>query len=925
MRSGVFSMQNQDIYFKAFHAADIGTCITDKNGLFVEVNNAYCKIYGYKREELIGKHFSMVVPIDNRQTASKLHDDFFTSENEIPQEWLVQRKDGRLLNIFVSAGLIVSDNQERYKVTKVTDISDLKSKEQLILRMGRIIDQVNHEIFMVEPDNFQIIQANKGARENLQYSEHELKKMYPWDLTPEVSRSHYISHLNALIDKKQKWISFETSHCRKDQTTYPVEIKIQYVSSDLSNIFIFIVQDISERKAILSQLIQNEIQLKEAQKLARIGSWNWDIVSHKISWSDETYRIFGLDPNKISIDYQKYISMIHPEDRKKLRHAIDQTLKYGHKYSVEHRIVMGDGTIRYVHGLGDIEYDHQGNPFRMFGTVRDLTKEKQTQKSLKTFNALLEQSIHIIFITAPDGTIVFVNPTFEKLTGYVSDEIIGQKSDILISTETEREVLQSMWETVDSGKTWQGVIKNKKKNGQIFWANVLITPIHDESNEIINHLSIHEDITRQMQSIEKAQYLESFDRVTGLFNRSCFIDTLAQKLASSDNLSMLLIQLSDYKLINDAYGVNFTDNYLRAVIQLIQKICQSYSTPQAMGRVSEATLGFVFDLDNIQTLIDMIPDLMHQVSTYGFSKNSVSTSLAIGIVCQKDTDRSSDDFVRKAFIALNIAKKRGRNTWHLFHGVDLQDNSVSSLFKQKEWILPALNEDRFEPWFQPILDLKDNEIHHYEALARMRDLNGNIILPGAFIPAAEQLGLIGDIDKIIAKKTIDCQKELDREGRTLSFSMNISGKNLGDAQLLSFLQETIKTSSADPRGIIFEITETAAINDLKAATQFIKELKNMGCKFSLDDFGVGFTSFIYLRELNVDFIKIDGMFVRNLHEDKEDQSIVKAIAMIAKEMNILTIAEFVETKKTLLMLKQFGIDYAQGYLIGKPSPKVIYK
>ena len=923
--SGVSIMQNQDLYFKAFHAADIGTCITDKHGLFVEVSNAYCKLYGYAREELIGKHFSMVVPPQNRQAAKKLHDDFFVNKEEMPQEWVVQRKDGKHLNIFVSAGMIKSDNNKQYKVTKVTDISELKSKEQLITRMGRIIDQVNHEIYMVDPDSFQIIQANKGARDNLQYSETELKNMFPWELTPEMTKKHYISNLKNLKEGKQKWISFETFHCRKDISVYPVEIKIQYVSSDSSTIFIIIVQDITERKEILSQLIQSEIQLKEAQKLAHIGSWNWDIVSNTISWSDETYRVFGLDPKKTTIDYQKYIQMIYSEDRDHLRQAIDQTLKHGHKYSVEHRIVMGDGTIRHVHGLGDIEYDHQGNPVRMFGTVRDLTQEKQTQKSLKTFNALLEQSIHIIFITEPDGTIVYVNPTFEKLTGYVSDEVIGQKSDILVSTQTDQHVLASMWNTIVSGKTWQGKVKNKKKNGQIFWADVLITPIHDESNNIINFLAIHEDISKQMLSLEKAQYLESFDRVTGLFNRSCYMKTITQKLPSTNTYCMLLIQLTDYKLINDAYGVNFTDDYIRAVIQLIQKICQSYSSPQIMGRISEATFGFVFDIDNTKPLVDMISDMIHQVSTYGFSKNSVNSSLAIGMVYQKDTDHSSDDFVRKAFTALNIAKKKGRNNWHLFQESDLQDNSISSLFKQRELILPALKDGRFETWFQPILDLKDNEIHHYEALARMRDLNGNILLPGSFIPAAEQLGLIGDIDRMIAQKTIIYQKKLLDAGNPLAFSMNISGKNLGDEQLLSFLQETIQSSSADPTGIIFEITETAAINDLKAATHFIKVLKNMGCKFSLDDFGVGFTSFIYLRELNVDFIKIDGMFVRNLHIDKEDQSIVKAIAMIAKEMNILTIAEFVENKKILLMLKQFDIDYAQGYLIGKPSPNVIHE
>jgi len=916
-------MRNKNIYYQAFHAADIGTCITDINGMFVEINHAYCKIYGYKREELIGKHFSMVVPPENRQAAQQLHDVFFDNEQELPQEWVVMRKDGTYLNIFVSAGMIITDSQDKYKVTKVTDISDLKSKEQMITRMGRIIDQVNHEIYMVDPINFQIIQANKGARDNLKFSENELRNMYPWDLTPEMSKGSYISYLSTLIDKKQKWISFETFHCRKDHSTYPVEIKAQYISSDFSDIFIFIVQDITERKEILSQLIQNEIQLKEAQTLSGIGSWNWDVVSRQITWSDETYRIFGLDPQKTSLDDTKYFSMIHPADRHIFRQAVDQTLNHGKKYSVEHRIVMTDGTIRHVHGLGDVEYDDQGNPVRMFGTVRDLTQEKQTQKSLKTFNALLEQSIHIIFITEPDETIVYVNPTFEKITGYLSDEIIGQKPDIFISTQTDQKVLQSMWNTIVSGKTWHGMIKNMKKNGQIFWVNALITPIHDESNRIINYLGIHEDISEQMLSLEKAKYLESFDRVTGLLNRTSFMTKLSKTLDSNQPLIMLLIQLSDYKIINDVYGVNFTDDYIRAVTQLIQKICQGHRPPQMNGRVSEATFGFIFDLESKASLIDMLPDMIHQVSTYGFSKNSVSSSVIIGMVVQIDSDTSPDNLVRNAFTALNIAKKRGPNSWHLFQKSDLEDNAVSSLFKQKEIILPALKDSRFEPWFQPILDLKINEIHHYEALARLRDLEGNIVLPGSFIPAAEQLGLIGDIDKTIAQKTIIKQKALHGDGYRLSFSMNISGMNLGDEQLLSFLQETIKSSAADPRGIIFEITETAAINDLKAATHFIKVLKNMGCKFSLDDFGVGFTSFIYLRELNVDFIKIDGMFVRNLHEDKEDQSIVKAISMIAKEMNIRTIAEFVEHKKTLLMLKQFDIDYAQGYLIGKPSPKVI--
>jgi EAL domain-containing protein (putative c-di-GMP-specific phosphodiesterase class I) len=266
------------------------------------------------------------------------------------------------------------------------------------------------------------------------------------------------------------------------------------------------------------------------------------------------------------------------------------------------------------------------------------------------------------------------------------------------------------------------------------------------------------------------------------------------------------------------------------------------------------------------------------------------------------------------------AKGLGKNRCHLFSTEDQDIQNVHSRLKQKERILKALEEDRFEPWFQPILDLSDRQIHHYEALARMRDEEGNIVLPGAFISIAEALGFIDAIDQRITAKTIVRQAELQRQGIDLSFAMNISGKNLGDEQLLEYLRHTIHESGATPAKLVFEITETAAIQDLRQAIMFINALKAMGCQFALDDFGVGFTSFVYLREMAVDFVKIDGAFIRRLHEHNSDQGIVKAITMIAGTMGIRTIAEFVEKDETLHLLEQFGVDYAQGFLIGKPEP-----
>jgi len=232
----------------------------------------------------------------------------------------------------------------------------------------------------------------------------------------------------------------------------------------------------------------------------------------------------------------------------------------------------------------------------------------------------------------------------------------------------------------------------------------------------------------------------------------------------------------------------------------------------------------------------------------------------------------------------------------------------------------ALAEDRFLPFFQPILDLHTNTVHHYEALARMRDDDGSILSPAAFIDIAERTGLIGAIDTAISTKTMERQI---KEGGDISFSMNISGKDMGDEHFLSSLKSAIKATGAVPERLVFEITETAAIHDLESAKTFIESLKSMGCKFSLDDFGVGFTSFVYLRELPIDYIKIDGSFIRKLPESRNDQLFVKAITDVARGMGIKTIAEFVEDERIMEYLRTFGVDYAQGYFIGKPAEDIL--
>ena len=204
----------------------------------------------------------------------------------------------------------------------------------------------------------------------------------------------------------------------------------------------------------------------------------------------------------------------------------------------------------------------------------------------------------------------------------------------------------------------------------------------------------------------------------------------------------------------------------------------------------------------------------------------------------------------------------------------------------------------------------------------MRDTNGGIILPSSFIDTAEILRLIAAIDRIIIRKTLLTQSNLLKQGKVFSFSMNLSGKDLEDKDLLEFLKSTIAKTGADTKYLIFEITEIAAVRDLDRAIKFIRELKSIGCSFVLDDFGVGFTSFKYLKEMGVDYIKIDGSFIRKLHETQSHHIFVKAMADVARGMGIKTIAEFVENEETVRILKEYGVDYAQDYFIGKPAPEI---
>jgi diguanylate cyclase (GGDEF)-like protein/PAS domain S-box-containing protein len=705
-----------------------------------------------------------------------------------------------------------------------------------------------------------------------------------------------------------------------------------------------IMSDITEHRKAEDALRARDEQLRKAQAIAHVGSWDWDIERGRLDCSEETYRIFGVDPLDRGAIYPVFWDAVHPDDKGRVAESMNTALSgegplsphspYSpcSPCSIDHRITLPDNTVRTVHQEADVYRDASGRAVRMVGTIQDLTEARKAEFELKKLSMAIEQSVNMVFITNSRGVIEYVNPMFEKVTGFAGVEAVGQTPRILSSGETPNVRYEELWSTILSGRTYRGVHKNRKKTGGHYWCNCIISPIRDEKGEITHFLSVQEDITEKMRSEERIEHLARYDGLTGLINRVRFLDLIAEWMDGPGALgaagALLIVDMDQFKFLNDTWGHATGDEFLRRAAKVLADAAKGASAalparpadgPMVARLGGDEFAVFLPSADEARCM-DLAERLRAAIAGFSFAEASISLTASIGAAMYPEHGRDPSTLFTRADAAVYRAKETGRNRCHFYRPEDHDLEKMHSRLAWKERILRALREDRFEPWFQPILDLRDGSVHHYEALARMRDEAGGVLLPGAFIDIAEKFGLVTSIDRMIVEKTLLVQSETRRQGKDIYFDVNLSGKDLGDEDFMAFIAATITKTEADPSRLIFEITETAAISDIALAAGFIKALKSLGCRFSLDDFGVGFTSFVYLKELGVDFIKIDGSFVKRLHESPDDQLFVKAMAEVARGLGIKSVAEFVEREDTVELLKKFGVDYAQGYLIGKPSP-----
>jgi len=694
--------------------------------------------------------------------------------------------------------------------------------------------------------------------------------------------------------------------------------------------------DVTARRRTEDALRQSEESLARAQAIANLGDWEWDIPGNGLRWSDEVYRIFGQQPQQFTTTYDAFLEQVHPADRQRVTDAVRAALTEDTPYRIDHRILLPGGGERIVHEQGAVIRNEAGEPVGMHGTVQDITERKQAEEMLfreKELAQVTLQSIgDAVITTDAEGRVVYLNPVAAVLTGWELEAARGHALEEVFAIINE----------ITGGKTQNPVAKVLREGRTIGLSNhtVLISrhgrryavedsaaPIRDQQGVTIGVVLVFHDVTKARELARKVTHQATHDPLTGLINRREFENRLSGLLDSARTEkrqhALLYLDLDQFKVVNDTCGHSAGDDLLRRLTQLLQVKVRE---PHTVARLGGDEFGVLLVGQGESGALAVADQLREAIQDFRFvwEHHTFVIGVSIGLVML--TPGRVDD-IHSALIAADtacyLAKDMGRNRVQIYQ---TGDAGVERRRGQIHWvsrITKAMEEGRFQLYRQAIRPVAHNAGgDHWEILLRMQDEHGEIIAPDAFLPAAERYNLMPSVDRWVIRNAFDAYRVLygNGERKLETFAINVSGASLGDDTFLRFIQDTMERLEVPPQVLCFEITETAAVANMSKAVSFIGKLKRLGCRFSLDDFGTGLSSFSYLKNFEVDYLKIDGAFVRDIVEDQVDYAMVEAIHRISRVMGIRTIAEFVENDQILAILQTLGVDFAQGYGIHKPEP-----
>ncbi len=573
--------------------------------------------------------------------------------------------------------------------------------------------------------------------------------------------------------------------------------------------------------------------------------------------------------------------------------------------------------VQVVTQLEDLQDDMQKNTALLLKKTAELQKERD-------FSTQLIDTAPIIVITQnAEGQVLSMNQEGLRELHLPIEEIIGKQFSALIP-ESETEHLQRLKQLRTQGKqqevNFSGRLAVKSEAATyIDWIHTTFRTSNPEQQAVV--LSLGVNVTERHLADEQLVWMATHDQLTGLSNRRHFQKELDSMLAIAERyheqVALFYLDLDQFKVINDTHGHHAGDELLQLITRILTKETRE---TDLLSRIGGDEFALVIPSATIEGVVQLANKLLSalRVIDYRINEQSHPISFSIGVAIYPQHGRTQQELLANADLAMYHAKKTGRSRYHIYSPEFEYQAVLTEQLRWKHVIEQALEENELVLFYQPILDIRHRKISHYECLLRIDKGDGKILMPADFIGHAEETGVIERLDRAVLKMAIDQHLAFQRIGSDARLSINLSGNSMNSLEILPYITELLALPGVNPELLIFEITETSAVSNFLSAKTLISELTELGCHFALDDFGVGFSSFYYLRSLPVDYVKIDGSFVRQMDINEEDKIFVKVLTEISQAFGKKIIAEFVENPNILTLLEELGVDYAQGYYISTP-------
>ncbi len=560
----------------------------------------------------------------------------------------------------------------------------------------------------------------------------------------------------------------------------------------------------------------------------------------------------------------------------------------------------------------------------VIGVARDITRHKETETSLLKLSSAIEQTADSVVITDTKGVIEYVNPAFEKITGFSREEALGKTPALVKSGRHDRAFYENLWSTIQRGEVFRAIFINRKKDGSLYYDEKTITPLRNGGGQITHFVSTGKDITERMQAQERLDHIAYYDALTGLPNRNLLHDRFSHALdrarSQGKRTAILLLNVDNFNAINNSLGHDVGDQLLKDVAGRLRASVREENTVARMGGDEFGVLlEDAGHADNAaRTAHKLVDDLARP---FLVGEHEIFISVSVGIAIAPADGSDADSLWKNADTAMHRAKEHGHNAYR-FYSADMTTKIREGLTLRTQ-LSRALERGEFRLHYQPILDLRSERIVGVEALIRWQHPDRGIVAPDEFISVLEESGLIVRAGEWVLRAVCEqLQRWSGLLREPVRVAVNISGRQFADPGFLDkvgCMQCVLKGRGHCSGAMEFEITESVFMDNELATIRVLKALRENGVRLTIDDFGTGYSSLAYLTRFRVDAVKIDRSFIQDMTSNRDAAALVEVIIAMAHVLNLTVIAEGVETSGQLTLLRNLGCDMIQGYVFSPPA------